>query len=242
MEELNQIKNLKNKIESFIRSNTPKGSKSPVGIGWSLWQRFNMSKEEGKVFLSNESFYSFVSKKSGTHYAYRAIVLNLITDYPSLSGIVFASNKGSPLFGFKATAILNGMYEGELTKELFGPDDADAKAQFIKTCNIDEAKTFLKDPFDKVRIEAYYRMGLLTCAEEMAKDKSSKIRAIICQNLPHSHPALNQMKNDRSKWVFSLVLQKIDKRQIPLMLGSKHLKESFIKSILNKRMNNLGEA
>ena len=63
MEELNQIKNLKNKIESFIRSNTPKGSKSPVGIGWSLWQRFNMSKEEGKVFLSNESFYSFVSKK-----------------------------------------------------------------------------------------------------------------------------------------------------------------------------------
>jgi hypothetical protein len=241
MEELSQVKNLKNKIESFIRTNTPKGSKNPIGIGWSLWQRFNMSKEEGKVFLSNESFYSFVSKKSGTQYAYRAIVLLLITDHPSLSQIIFSSKKESPLFGFKAAAISNGMYEGTLTRELFGKDDADAKVQFIKTCSIDDAKTFLKDPFDKVRVEAYYRIGLLACAEEMSKDKSSKIRAIICQNLPHSHPALNQMKNDRSKWVFSLVLQKIDKRQIPLMLGSKHLKESFIKSILNKRMNNLGE-
>lgn len=241
MEELNQAKKLKNRIESFIRSNTPKGSKQPVGIGWSLWQNFNMSKVEASVFLSDGSFYSFISKKSGSHYAYRSIVLGLITDYPSLSEIIFASKKGSPLFGFKATLILNGMHEGELTKELFGPDDADAKVQFIKVCSIEDAKTFLKDPFDKVRVEAYYRIGLLACAEEMAKDKSSKIRAIICQHLPHGHPALNQMKNDRSKWVFSLTLQKIDKRQIPLMLGSKHLKESFTKSILNKRMNNLGE-
>jgi hypothetical protein len=104
MEELSQVKNLKNKIESFIRTNTPKGSKNPIGIGWSLWQRFNMSKEDGKVFLSHESLYSFVSKKSGTQYAYRAIVLLLITDHPSLSQIIFSSKKESPLFGFKAAA------------------------------------------------------------------------------------------------------------------------------------------
>jgi hypothetical protein len=241
MEELSQLNKLKTKIESFIRSNTPKGSKHPVGIGWSLWQNFNMSKEEGITFLSNSSLSTFILKKSGSQYAYRSIVLELINSHPSLSDFIFASKKQSPLFGFKATAILNGMYEGKLSKELFGPDDCDAKVQFIKVCSIEDAKTFLKDPFDKVRVEAYHRVGLLSCAEEMAKDKSSKVRAIICQHLPHGHPTLNLMMNDRSKWVYSLVLQKIDKKQIPMMLGSRHLKESFIKSVLNKRMSNLGE-
>jgi hypothetical protein len=242
MKESSRIKNLKDKIEFFIRSHTPKGSKYPIGVGWSLWDKFSLSREDAETFLTNSLFYNFVSKKAGSHYAYRAVVLGLITSHPSLSGTIFASKKGSPLFGFKATAILNGMYEGTLTKELFGPDDADAKVQFIRTCSIDDAKSFLKDPFDKVRAEAYHRIGLLSCAEEMAKDKSSKIRAIICQNLPHGHPALNLMMNDRSKWVFYSVLQKIDKKQIPLMLGSRHLKESFIKSALNKRMSNLGES
>lgn len=241
MEESSQIRKLKNKIETFIRSNTPKGAKHPVGVGWSLWQNFNMSKEEGVTFLSNSCFYSFVIKKSGSHYAYQTIVLDLVATHPTLSELIFSAKKQSPLFGFKANIITNGIYEGELTRELFGPDDADAKAHFVKICSIENAKTFLKDPSDKVRVEAYHRVGLLSCAEEMARDKSAKIRAIICQNLPHGHPALTIMMNDRSKWVYSLVLQKIDKRQIPMMLGSKHLKESYIKSILNKRMNNPGE-
>lgn len=241
MEESSQVKKLKNKIESFIRSNTPKGSKYPTGIGWSLWESFHLSKEESEVFLTNDEMSRFIAKKTGTQYAYRSVIMTIMNTHPSLSRIILSSKKGSPLFGFKSTVISTGAYEGTLSKDLFSSDDADAKVHFIRICDIDDAKTFLKDPFDKVRVEAYHRVGFLNCAEQMAKDKSSKIRALICQTLPHGHPALSLMMNDRSKWVFSLVLQKIDKKQIPLMLGSRHLKESFTKSILNKRMNNLGE-
>lgn len=232
---------LKSRIENFIKSHTPKGAKYPVGVGWSLWNNFIISKEEGEVYLLDKRFQKFMNIKCGSAYTYRALLIHTISLHPSLSIHILSSDKKSHLYAYKTQVISNGIYDFELKPTMFDEGDVSAKIEYLKICPIEKVDTFLKDPSDKVRIEAYNRKGLLSCVEEMTKDKSAKVRAAICQALPHNHPALNNLINDRSKWVFYSVIKKIDKEKLPMVLGSRHLKESFINLILQKRMNHLGE-
>ncbi len=232
---------LKEKITSTIKKSTPKGLRYPPGVGWSIWNTFIISREEGEVYLTDKSFSRFMMGKSGTPYAYSALLIHIISIYPSLSKYILSSDKKGHLYHYKAKVISNGLYDFELTPTMFTEGDVTAKSEYLKICTIEEVKIFLKDPSDKVRAEAYNRLGPLSYAEEMTRDKSAKVRAAICQVLPFNHPALTNLINDRSKWVFYSVLKKIDKTKLPLMLGSRHLKESFINLVLQKRMNNLGE-
>jgi hypothetical protein len=235
------VKKLKEKISKYITNLTPKGSKYPIGVGWSIWNSFEISKEESLTLFNEKSFYRFISAKTGSIYAFRAVVLHAASLHPELAVEILSSDKKSNLFPYKQTVISNGLYVDKIDPSIFKDYDAAAKVEYIKICSSDEVERFLKDPSDKVRMEAYHRRGMLSCAEEMSKDKSAKIRATICQVLPHNHPALENMVNDRSKWVFYSVLKKVNKSKIPMMLGSRHLKESFVNSILQKRMSNLGE-
>lgn len=235
-------KNLKEKILNFIKKSTAVGSKGPLGIGWSFWNNLPLTKDESETLLTDTSFYKFISVKSKSHFAYRAIVTSAISNYPSLSIYILSADPKNPLYPYKQNVISTGIYDYKIDPSIFKDYDHPAKTEYLKICPIEEVDRFLKDPSDKVRIEAYNRKGILSCAEEMAKDKSAKVRAVACQAVPHNHPALKLMMNDRSKWVFYSVLRKINSSEIPMMLGSRHLKEGFIKNVLNKRMNNLGES
>jgi hypothetical protein len=241
MKSKEKSQNLKNKIAAYIKISTPKGSRYPVGAGWSLWNDFIISKEEGETYLLDPSFQKFMSLKTGTAYAHRALLSHVVSIHPSLSSHILSSKKDSHLYTHKGRIISNGIYDYELDYTSFSDCDVFAKVEYLKICPIDKVDIFLKDPSDKVRIEAYNRKGLLSCADEMIKDKSAKVRATICQVLPYNHPALEKLINDRSKWVFYSVLKKIDKTKLPMVLGSRHLKESFINLVLKKRMNHLGE-
>jgi hypothetical protein len=234
-------KNLKEKISRFIKNGTKTGSRYPVGIGWSFWNDLPLTKEEGEVLMLDKSFSKFINSKGGSYFAYRALVFSTINLHPSLSIHILTADQKNPLYPYKSNIISSGLYDYNIDPDIFKDHDSSAKAEYLKICPINEVDRFLKDPSDKVRIEAYNRLGLLACAEQMAKDKSAKVRASICQALPHNHSALSLMMNDRSKWVFYSVIRKIDKSKIPLMLGSRHLKEGFIQSVLKKRMSNLGE-
>jgi hypothetical protein len=234
-------KNLKEKIVKFIKNNTKSGSRYPTGIGWSFWNDLPLTKEDGEILLTDKSFSRFINSKGGSYFAYRALVFSTISHHPSLSIHVLTADQKNPLYPYKSNIISSGLYDYKIDSNIFKDYDSSAKAEYLKICPMNEVDKFLKDPSDKVRIEAYNRIGILSCAEQMAKDKSAKVRAVICQALPHNHSALNLMINDRSKWVFYSVIRKIDKSKIPLMLGSRHLKESFVQSVLKKRMSNLGE-
>lgn len=239
MQKKERLEKLRKRIVKHISNNTPKGMVYPTGVGWSLWDSLFLSEDEGRDLLEDPQFFSFLKKKcGGISYAYKAVVLNCIYAHPALSDIIISSKKGSRLAEYKSTVIQHGIYKGKLSDLNLKDYDVSATMEYIKICDIESAKLFLKNPNDKIRLEAYYRVGILSCAEEMARDKSAKIRAIICQYLPYEDPLLNIMKNDRSKWVFSSVLKKIEKGQIPMMLGSVHLKQGFVSSVLKKRMQN----
>lgn len=236
-----EVLNLKSKIDLFIKRQTPKGAKYPQGGSWSIWNTFGISKEEAETLFSEKSFSKFLHTKTGTPYAFRAVVLHSISLHPELSEKILAADTKSPLFPFKGVVISTGLYVKEVDPDLFKEYDNVAKTEYLKICPSDKVERFLKDPSDKVRIAAYNRMGMLSCADQMTKDKSAKVRTTICQVLPYGHKALESLIHDRSKWVFYSVLKKVDNSKIPLMLGSRHLKDGFINSILKKRMSNLGE-
>lgn len=230
---------IRDKINNFIKSQTPRGQTVPTGIGWSLWSDFSLKKEDAIDFLSDKKMSNFLLKKTGTHYAYRAILLNSIENNPELARIVFSSDKSSHLSNFKSILIRDGIYSGEISEYLFGSDDPEFLIEIIKLLDTTTATLFLSHKLERIRLEAYMKIGILSCAEMMSKDKSASIRATLCSHLPYYHPIFESMMNDRSKWVFTTVLKKIDKKHIPMMLGSKHLKQKFVKTILDKRLANL---
>lgn len=233
-------KDLKEKITNFIRINTPKGSRFPLGIGWSLWNSFSMTEEESKVFLEDESFFDWIYKKCGTMYTYRSIVINCLEAYPELSTVVLNS-KSKGLAQLKPVIINQGLYKAISLEEIIKLE-SDIKSEYLKVCDIKDVSSFLSDNSDKVRIEAYKRVGIISSSHNMIKDKSAKVRLFACQVLPYGHPSFELLINDRSKWVFAFVAKKISKGKIPLLLGSRHINDPFISSILKKRMINKGES
>ena len=238
MEQSNQkgLENLKQKISDFIVENTPKKARFATGLGWSLWERFNLSLEEAELFIADKSIYNYFILKCGTWQSYNTLVINSVSLYPELSSIILTSEQGSHLYKLKTHIINMGLYIAPLPQaELI--DDPEAIIAAIRIMAADDAKIFLSNTNDRIRLEAYNKVGYLACAEQMAKDKSSKIRAIICQHLPCGDKSFELMMNDRSKLVFGAVLRKIDIGHIPMMLGSKHLAEKSVRDILNRRIN-----
>lgn len=231
-----QAAELKKKITDYVTANTPKKAKYATGLGWSLWLNFRLSKDEAEIFIVDRAIHDFFITKCGTWQSYHTLMINSVSTYPELATHILCSAKDSHLYRFKAHVINMGLYNAPLpSADLL--DDPEAIIAHIRIMAASDALTFIANSSERIRLEAYNRVGYLACAEQMAKDKSSRIRAIICQHLPCGDKTLQLMMNDRSKWVFGSVLQKIDKGQIPMMLGSKHLKEKRISDILNRRLS-----
>lgn len=232
------------KIKKIAKDNTPIGSKSPYGSGItepSIWTSLEISEEEAREFLLNEDFFRFMVKVTGSTYSYFAIIDHIISIHPSVSEIILSASKGSKLFNFKSTLVMKGKYVGDLSKKKFKQDDDDLKIAFLKVCSFDEVLPFKKDSSARVREQAFWRIGIFSCAEEMANDTSPDIRQLICNHLPFDHPILEKFMNDRSKNVYWDCLRKINKEKIPMMLGSNHLKDSYVRKTLETRLGNLGE-
>lgn len=232
-------KHLRDKIERFIESKIITGQSQPVGLGWSLWEDFSLSREDFLVFLNDDTIGVYLLKRTGQHYAFRAIVLNSVGIYPELADLVFKSKSNGLLHRYKGALIISGTYIGELTPDRFDKDDIDSLITVIELSDCETAKAFLIHDSERIRLEAYNKIGILNCADLMIKDKSPAIRVTACEHLPHNDPMFEIIMSDRSKWVFAIVLKKIDKKHIPMMLGSKHLKHKFIKIILDKRLSGL---
>ncbi len=233
-------KEVKEKILNFIKINTPKGSSKPLGLGWSLWNSFHLTKEESTAYILDDSIPAWVHKKCGTPYAYRSILNNALEAHPDLSELILDSNSKT-LLDVKPIIISQGLYNESISLEKIVKSEPSVKCEYLKICRIEDVSLFFTDKNERVRIEAYKRYGILSSVDKMIKDKSAKVRLTACQSLPSGHPAFNLLINDRSKWVFCFVVKKINKNKLPLLLGNNLIKDPFIKDLFKKRMMNIGE-
>lgn len=225
---------LKEKIQTLVRNlkNTKK-----IHL-WNLsdWDKLSLSKDEMEVFLKDKEIYDFIAKKTGSHYTYKSIVWKNISRFPTLSTHILEADVNHHLFSYKPLIISMGLYHSSCKITDFKEHDVYAKIEWIKIAPILEIKKYLKDSDSKVRLEAFRRTGFMEVADLMIADKSAKIRTEITRVLPFGDPRFDKLKNDRSKWVFYEVIRKIDRNQLPLLVGNKNINSKFIKEVLNRRL------
>ena len=102
----------------------------------------------------------------------------------------------------------------------------------------DESKIFLKSKNDSVRLDAYNKCGVRKHISEMLTDTSANIRVAAASSLKFGDERFSLLINDKSKKVFKEVIHKISSEKLPLLIASKHLKNSYFKRIFQQRMEN----
>lgn len=103
-------------------------------------------------------------------------------------------------------------------------------------CDIDTLKDIRKSKNSKVRAVAYQRLGPIGYLDEMLSDKKKDIRIMGLDFAPVNYPYLSKMVEELSKEAFRTLITKVNIDDVPLFLGNRNMKNSYIKSIVQNRM------
>lgn len=176
-------------------------------------------------------------------YIVKAFLLGLFQEYPQL-GYDIAKNSIVP--ELRIHAIQCGYYhdlnEIDALAESLEDFDSKLKLFIVSRCSLEVLKKLRKDPEDKVRIEAYKRLGVVEYLDEMLDDKSMKVRLLAAEVAPMFYPKFKEMAaKEISGPVFLEIAKKIDVKSIPYMLGNRNLNSNArfsgpIKKILDRRL------
>jgi len=102
-------------------------------------------------------------------------------------------------------------------------NDYDLQKIAVASCGIEIVKTLTKSPYDKVRVEAYKRLGPIHYIDEMLLDKSRHVRTVAAEWMPMGYRVPAKALSDRAYWSFSKILEKVALDQIPMLLANKNL-------------------
>jgi hypothetical protein len=93
----------------------------------------------------------------------------------------------------------------------------------VTISSLEVVKKLTKSNYDKVRAEAYKRLGPAEYLDEMLVDKSRHVRAIAASWIPMGYTVPQKALLDRAYWSFTLIADKVSVDQIPMLLGNKNL-------------------
>jgi hypothetical protein len=96
----------------------------------------------------------------------------------------------------------------------------------VATCSLETVRKLTKSNHEKVRLEAYRRLGPMECLDEMLVDKSRHVRSLAAEWMPMGYTVPQKALSDRSYWSFSKILEKASLDQIPMLLGNKKLAQN----------------
>lgn len=113
----------------------------------------------------------------------------------------------------------------------------DAQVYAAYYCDIDTLKEIRKSRNSKVRATAYQRLGPVGYLDEMLSDKKKDIRIMGLDFAPVNYPFLSTMVGELSMDAFRILINKVNINDIPLFLGNRNMKNSYIKSIVQDRLN-----
>lgn len=112
----------------------------------------------------------------------------------------------------------------------------DAQVYAAHYCGLDTLKKIRKSKNSKVRVIAYQRLGPVEFLDEMLSDKKKDVRIMGLEFAPMNYPYLSKMVGELSVEAFRILIHKVNINDIPLFLGNRNMKNSYIKSIVEDRM------
>lgn len=128
-------------------------------------------------------------------------------------------------------------YTAACLNHLMNKQSYDLQMVAVKVCSIDNLQVMKKSPHEKVRLEAYKRLGPMEYLDEMLVDKSRHVRSLAAEWMPTNYEVPAKALSDRAYWSFVKILEKVSLNQIPMLLGNSNLKKS--KSMVAMLQNRL---
>lgn len=117
-------------------------------------------------------------------------------------------------------------------------DSCDLQLVAARVCSFDNLQVIKKSPYEKVRLEAYKRLGPMQYIDEMLVDKSRHVRSLAAEWMPTNYEVPTKSLSDRAYWSFSKILEKVSINQIPMLLGNANLrKNKSMVEVLQSRLD-----
>jgi hypothetical protein len=120
--------------------------------------------------------------------------------------------------------IVNSVYTGtNCLKHLSKKDDVNLQLLAVISADLETIRSLTKSPYDKVRLKAYERVGIMDHLDEMLVDKSRLVRGVAAKWMPMGYRVPQKALSDRAYWSFAQILDKVSLDQIPMLLANKNL-------------------
>jgi len=117
-------------------------------------------------------------------------------------------------------------------------DSYDLQLVAAKVCSFDNLQVMKKSTCEKVRLEAYKRLGPMEHLDEMLMDKSRHVRSFAAEWMPANYEVPTKSLSDRAYWSFSKILEKVSISQVPMLLGNANLrKNKHMVEVLQSRLD-----
>jgi hypothetical protein len=185
------------------------------------------SKEVRSLFAAEVGYrYSWINTEVVSYYCmeYQDVGKKILND-PSDSDLVN---------GYIRSLAFNPLRD---YNRLVNSNSADIRVVAAQFCSFDQLISLKNDASKKVRKVVYGRLGPVGHIDDMLSDRSADIRSIGISLAPFGHKKLSSMVNEIARSVFAGLILKIAREDLPLLLTNRNLKDKWILSKFEQRMN-----
>lgn len=197
-------------------------------------QNMNFTKDEFRaIYLQDEVYQAYLDKVSSiiADFVFK-FWLNV---YPECAKEILEKSKFDDL---KVWVLETGyITDLDVYDKLTESKDLSVMFFALKRCSIDKIRELKTHPNHRVRRFVFQRLGPKECLDDMLDDKNRDIRAMGVKYAPYNYKKLSDMAMEKSKLVFVELVKKIDDDLLPILLGSKHIKDPKVEALLLKRMD-----
>jgi len=138
----------------------------------------------------------------------------------------------------KTLVIQKGIYTDiSLIDEVATNGSGDSQVMAVTFCSIKALRKLKGHKSKKVRKIYYNRLGPVECLDEMITDKIKDIRYDGVSRAPLGYPKLDSMIKEIARDVFNVLVQKIDIGTLPMLLANRNIKNNWIASRVESRLN-----
>jgi hypothetical protein len=225
--------NLEKKIDEWLKQ---KSRADPLSL----------NRDELMLTIEEPWVYNKVVKSWYFTYPYINLVSSNLEKNLDLSDFILKKDSSyTHLYDLKTHMVKTGLYCYDLEISSFYEHlNKQAKIELIKISKDDVARKAILEKDQDVRLIGYLKLGVSDQLDKMLKDKAAQIRKSAMESISYFDPRISNLINERSKYVFVHVINKIEKKNLPLLLANSNMKETYVRNMFNsriKRMENQDE-
>lgn len=230
-----------NKLFAKTKNSKPATWPRPLGYYEDILADVNFTENDFKLLYSTPKAYEDLMRMChGTSiqtWEVRLIYHQLLTKYVHHGEKILNANS-SPFF-LKEQVVRQGYYQNIASiDKLILEKEKHVRVLGATICDIEKCKNLILDKEVAVRKIAFTRLGPVNFLDHMLKDRHATIRAMGVKFAPFFYPLLNDMIDDNSQLVLTLLIDKIQYEKVPFLLANKalHKQRDKVKLELKKQI------